>query len=44
MSEGAVYQFVIPSDIAYGKAGRPGTAIGPDADLVFYVDLIKVGR
>jgi peptidylprolyl isomerase len=44
MSEGAVYQFVIPSDIAYGKAGRPGTPIGPDADLVFYVDLIKVGR
>lgn len=44
MSEGAVYQFVIPADLAYGKSPPPGSNIPADADLVFYVELLKIGR
>lgn len=42
MSEGAVYRFEIPSNLAYGTAGRP-PAIPPDSTLVFYIELIQVG-
>ncbi|MBI4882168.1 MAG: FKBP-type peptidyl-prolyl cis-trans isomerase [Planctomycetes bacterium] len=38
MKPGAVYRFVIPSDLAYGQRGAP-PAIGPDATLVFHVEL-----
>ena len=41
MKEGAIYEFLIPSELAYGKAGAPG-AIPPDSDLLFKVELIKV--
>ena len=41
MKPGAVYRFVIPSELAYGKRGQG--KIGPDATLVFYVKLLKVG-
>lgn len=41
MTPGAVYEFIIPSDLAYGKQGYPG-AIPPDATLTFDVELISV--
>lgn len=42
MKEGAKYQFVIPSKLAYGQRGTPGGPIGPDETLVFEVELLKV--
>jgi FKBP-type peptidyl-prolyl cis-trans isomerase len=41
MSPGAQYRFFIPSDLAYGKRGG-GKVIGPDATLVFEVELLEV--
>jgi len=41
MKEGAKYTFFIPSDLAYGPRGS-GAQIGPDATLIFEVELIKV--
>ena len=42
MKEGAKYQFVIPSNLAYGRRGTPGGPIGPDETLIFDVELLKV--
>lgn len=42
MSEGAVYRFLIPGDLAYGPRGAP-PSIGPNETLVFHVELVKVG-
>jgi FKBP-type peptidyl-prolyl cis-trans isomerase FkpA len=41
MKEGAKYQFVIPSNLAYGRQGAGGV-IGPDETLIFEVELLKV--
>ncbi|MGR8930829.1 MAG: FKBP-type peptidyl-prolyl cis-trans isomerase [Gammaproteobacteria bacterium] len=41
MKEGAKYRFFIPSKLAYGERGA-GAAIGPNAALIFDVELIKV--
>ncbi len=38
MKPGALYRFVIPSDLAYGKRGSP-PKIGPDQTLIFLVEL-----
>lgn len=40
MQEGAVYHFIIPADLAYGKNAPP--SIGPDQTLLFEVELIAV--
>ena len=40
MSEGAKWELYIPSDLAYGSRGA-GSDIGPDAVLVFEVELLK---
>ena len=41
MKEGAKWQIFIPSDLAYGDKGA-GNVIGPNAVLVFDVELISV--
>ena len=41
MKEGAVYEFYIPSNLAYGERGA-GPNIAPNSDLTFKVELIKI--
>jgi FKBP-type peptidyl-prolyl cis-trans isomerase len=41
MKEGAKYRFYIPSELAYGEQGA-GRDIGPNAALIFDVELIKI--
>ncbi|MFT4513328.1 MAG: FKBP-type peptidyl-prolyl cis-trans isomerase [Planctomycetota bacterium] len=43
MSPGMRCKLIIPSDLAYGDAGRPGS-IPPKATLVFDVELVEVIR
>ncbi len=42
LREGGSGLFVIPPELAYGARGAP-PAIGPNATLVFHVDLLSVG-
>jgi len=41
MKEGAKWQLFVPSDLAYGDRGA-GPLIGPNATLVFEVELISI--
>lgn len=41
MAEGALYEFYIPSDLAYGRQGIPGV-VPPNSTLIFEVELLKV--
>lgn len=41
MPEGSKWRLYIPSDLAYGKHGA-GDKIGPNATLIFDVELIKI--
>ena len=41
MKEGDVWELVIPAALAYGTQGAGGL-IGPQATLVFKVELVKV--
>lgn len=40
MPVGSTYEFVIPSELAYGEPGRPG--IPPNSVLVFQVELLEI--
>lgn len=43
MSVGSKYRVVIPSDLAYGaQGGGPNSPIGPDATLIFEIELLSI--
>lgn len=42
MPVGGKYRFWIPGDLAYGAKGTPGGPIGPNATLVFDVELMAI--
>lgn len=43
MTVGSKYELVIPADLAYG-AGGAGAKIGPNATLVFEVELLEIAK
>ena len=42
MKVGAKWQLVIPSELAYGANPQPGGKIGPDAVLIFDIELVGI--
>jgi FKBP-type peptidyl-prolyl cis-trans isomerase len=42
MPVGSKWQLFIPSDLAYGPRGTPGGPIGPNAALVFEIELLSI--
>lgn len=42
MKEGSKWQLFIPSDLAYGESGTQGGPIGPNAVLIFEVELVSI--
>lgn len=44
MKEGGTRRLLIPAALAYGSSPPPGSGIPANADLVFDVTLIKVGK
>lgn len=42
MNAGSKWRLYIPSNLAYGPNGAPGSPIGPNSTLVFDVELLKV--
>jgi FKBP-type peptidyl-prolyl cis-trans isomerase len=44
MKVGAKYKLYIPSALGYGEQGRPGSPIGPNASLIFEVELLSIGQ
>ena len=42
MPVGSKYRFWIPGELAYGAKGTPGGPIGPNATLVFEVELLEI--
>jgi len=42
MKEGAKWQLFIPAKLAYGERGTPGGNIGPNATLIFEIELLSI--
>lgn len=42
MKEGSKWQLFIPADLAYGESGTPGGPVGPNAVLLFEVELLSI--
>ncbi|MCM1521676.1 MAG: FKBP-type peptidyl-prolyl cis-trans isomerase [Muribaculaceae bacterium] len=42
MKKGSKYILYIPGDLAYGVDGAPGAGIGPNATLIFEVEVLEV--
>lgn len=42
MPVGSKYRLWVPGDLGYGEAGTPGGPIGPNATLVFEVELLEI--
>jgi FKBP-type peptidyl-prolyl cis-trans isomerase FklB len=42
MKEGSKWKIFVPSDLAYGERGTPGGPIGPNAVLIFEVELVSI--
>lgn len=42
MPVGAKYLFWVPAELAYGAKGTPGGPIGPNAALVFEIELLEI--
>ncbi|NLW97696.1 MAG: FKBP-type peptidyl-prolyl cis-trans isomerase, partial [Xanthomonadaceae bacterium] len=44
MPVGSKYRLWIPAQLGYGEGGTPGGPIGPNATLVFEVELLDIVR
>ena len=44
MKVGDKWRLFVPSELAYGPSPRPGSPIGPNAVLVFEVELLSIGN
>jgi len=44
MNEGSKWEIVVPPSLAYGNLGTPGGPIGPDAVLIFEIELLAIGQ
>ena len=42
MPVGSKWQLFVPSDLAYGERGAPGSPIGPNSTLIFDVELLSI--